>query len=133
MNWVSINTIPNTEEFVLLCYKKSELNNIRYCKVSRVGYFDVNDANITHWMPLPEPPQGFDEWNSIYETLPVKRVLLCYKKDLKSTVNYCVVGKLEDFDGVNKFITHWMPLPEPPQEQRWGGYYDKNWENKLSK
>lgn len=61
--WISVNDrLPETKGFVLVCtenefYKTRNVSKARY----RNGEWRSNGGiwtNVTHWMPLPEPPKG---------------------------------------------------------------------------
>lgn len=60
--WIPVEDgVPDTEEYVLVCTRtKSGKQNIR------IGYYIPEkqywatgmNSNVTHWMPLPDPPGG---------------------------------------------------------------------------
>ena len=67
MKWINIKeNIPKTDEYVLVYDKNLELVyeakllSSRFFYSSRVGYSnDIDkDCSITHWMPLPNPPES---------------------------------------------------------------------------
>jgi hypothetical protein len=50
--WISIkDRLPDTED-VFLCWSK-DLADMMFCYTS-----DFRQMEVTHWMPLPEPPKG---------------------------------------------------------------------------
>lgn len=62
--WISVkDRLP--EDGKVLCVRKSEaFRDRRYVDILNVdhgwfmdGAFVVADGNVTHWMPLPEPPK----------------------------------------------------------------------------
>ena len=62
--WISVKErLP--EDGKVLCVRKSEaFRGRRYVDILNVdhgyfmdGAFVVSDGNVTHWMPLPEPPK----------------------------------------------------------------------------
>lgn len=63
--WIPVSErLPENRGDVLLCRKWwNEIRNPQmgwYNEVSR-GWFDLSNReirNVTHWMPLPEPPKG---------------------------------------------------------------------------
>jgi hypothetical protein len=63
--WISVkDRLPENRDDVLLCRKWwNEIRNPQmgwYNEVSR-SWFDLSNReihNVTHWMPLPEPPKG---------------------------------------------------------------------------
>lgn len=64
-NWISVedNPIPKKGEFLvyfdepLLCARVHSM--VKEGAVGVVaGRFDFDAPNITHWMPLPEPPEA---------------------------------------------------------------------------
>lgn len=61
MEWISVkNELPKKMEYVLLYDSKYHVTHIG-ARVDN-GYYisltmDQSRINITHWMPLPEPPK----------------------------------------------------------------------------
>lgn len=60
--WISVkDRLPETDDRVLVCTvtKKGRQNIITgdYATRSKVWVCGMN-MNVTHWMPLPEPPEG---------------------------------------------------------------------------
>ena len=50
--WISVkDRLPETED-VFLCWSK-DLADMMFCYTS-----DFMQLEVTHWMPLPEPPKG---------------------------------------------------------------------------
>ena len=68
--WISVNVrLPGEYKDVLIYGEKvldkplvgyyiPEWGHIRWTGMSRDGYLYFYDKDITHWMPLPEPPKG---------------------------------------------------------------------------
>ena len=63
MEWISVkDKLPNQNELVL-CYSSSEgvISDSLYSKIGSEIWFNGNKESyrndITHWMPLPEPPK----------------------------------------------------------------------------
>lgn len=61
MNWISVkDRLPKGYRDVLVRYKNASGYRIDitfYCDKSEYGSGWYLPANITHWMPLPEPPK----------------------------------------------------------------------------
>ena len=50
--WISVeDRLPETED-VFLCWSK-DLSDMMFCYTS-----DFKQLEVTHWMPLPQPPKG---------------------------------------------------------------------------
>lgn len=71
MTWININDkLPNPGETVLVF--TNDESDYEYIAPIRLGIIDdrncwyneclgeIEEHNITHWMPLPEPPNGMD-------------------------------------------------------------------------
>ena len=67
--------------------------------------------------------QATSEWISVKDRLPEKyKLVLCYK-DGKTRIGYYIgaeyvkgVAAFADYSHTRSFgVTHWMPLPEPPE------------------
>ena len=65
--WISVkDRLPEAGEFVLLQYAKNNLNPTQHAKnTMAVGRYEYKlflvegcSVNVTHWMPLPQPPKG---------------------------------------------------------------------------
>ena len=66
MKWQPIETAPRDKEIIVYgaCnFPKSQCCG-KFCHIMRIAeVFDANDPevkklNITHWMPLPDPPEA---------------------------------------------------------------------------
>lgn len=63
MEWISIDDqIPNDGQWVLAfrpkAHEKPYLDkNIKICKYFGSNVFEYCIHEVTHWMPLPEPPK----------------------------------------------------------------------------
>ena len=59
MEWISVkDRLPETEDHVLCCTqsKKGDQNIVRgYYRQDGIWVSGMN-SNVTHWMPLPDPP-----------------------------------------------------------------------------
>jgi hypothetical protein len=57
MNWISINEkLPEVGQFVLV-YTETRSFSPTYEMVTKFSKYGFEGAaNVTHWMPLPEPP-----------------------------------------------------------------------------
>lgn len=75
MEWISIKDRLPEKDGRYLCYRRSYVGDGSYCDILRYGtiydsgkrrtfyffdsdYGDVEAGNVTHWMELPEPPEG---------------------------------------------------------------------------
>ena len=66
--WISVNDrLPEKEQKVLVFYKaigeKNRIHNdviATNWRKSNGDFIPVRDYEITHWMPLPEPPKDGD-------------------------------------------------------------------------
>lgn len=61
--WISVNKqLPETYIEVLVCFKADGTNIIafvnRFGKWKNASTDNFIESEITHWMPLPEPPKG---------------------------------------------------------------------------
>lgn len=60
MDWISVkDRLPETEDHVLCCTqsKKGGQNIVRgYYRRDGLWVSGMN-SNVTHWMPLPDPPE----------------------------------------------------------------------------
>ena len=61
--WISVNKqLPETYIEVLVCFKADGTNVIafvnRFGKWKNASTDNFIESEITHWMPLPEPPKG---------------------------------------------------------------------------
>ena len=61
MNWINCkDRLPENDDHVLACTrnKKGQANivNAYYCHQLGTWAAGMN-SNVTHWMPLPEPPE----------------------------------------------------------------------------
>ena len=140
--WVRVEErLPENGQIVLFHQKDGFI----YCAEYFVGkelmspeWFIDNDSwnakVVTHWMPLPAPPElerkptltPLNEWVRVEERLPENgQIVLFHQKD---GFIYCAeyfVGKelmspewFIDNDSWNaKVVTHWMPLPAPPEKE----------------
>lgn len=65
MKWVSVKErLPDNEQWVLCFMENEEFGKFRVFQWSYIDW-QWNDGNewydeedVTHWMPLPEPPKG---------------------------------------------------------------------------
>ena len=59
--WISVNDrLPEGYKDVLVCYKNAvgyRIDITFYCDQCEYGDGWFLPVNITHWMPLPEPPE----------------------------------------------------------------------------
>ncbi len=68
--WISVNDrMPESEDFVLVIASGNPKSNITLQNAYELaeyskeegwifeGWLEWEDANVTHWMPLPEPPK----------------------------------------------------------------------------
>lgn len=99
-----------------------------------VYHEDGTEPDIYDVVPLPEGHGRLTaEWISVKERLPEQnqRVLVC---GVRGGVQICRYWENRDYGGGLQFmfftnkqksitVTHWMPLPEPPEE---GGGGDGN-------
>lgn len=64
MEWISVKErLPNSEEYVLVCLKYGRVrvgryiyNTWNYCSGVFMTELAAGEYAVTHWMPLPEPP-----------------------------------------------------------------------------
>ena len=110
--WISVDErLPELGVDVLV------LQRIGQCEVAWRHVVDGNWMSyaalgeITHWMPLPELPK--QRWIPVEERLPETRdpVLTLWVSGMQS------VKQHDEQHGWNTgaHVTHWMPLPEPPE------------------
>ena len=73
---------------------------------------DGKDTGVhTGWIPASEPPKVYrDEYG-----IPIP--FLAYTEDENLFVTYLVDGKHWGRFGQDLKVTHWMPVPEPPEEE----------------
>ena len=59
--WISVkDRLPNVHQRVLVyCQSKTIEKHVTACMYMG-GYFSRKVRNVTHWMPLPEPPEEDD-------------------------------------------------------------------------
>lgn len=54
-DWISVkDKLPENEKLVLVSYKKRSMDVVWYNHNQKMWM--KNFATVTHWMPLPEPP-----------------------------------------------------------------------------
>ena len=57
MNWISVKErLPEDEEEVLV-FADGKIHLMFYRRVLAVFEECSDESNVTHWMPLPEPPK----------------------------------------------------------------------------
>lgn len=60
--WISVGErTPETSGTYIVCCKEQDLTHVTFAKFyKKLGYWDLKGARtfwkVTHWMPLPEPP-----------------------------------------------------------------------------
>ena len=119
-------TMPNTREKLIELFRESlrysgdycgEIGNCQKCKYDKDGdncgyavradYFIANDVTVQKWIPVSErlPEDG--------------AVVLGYmvSKDYRTIKWKNNTQRWEGLllDYAKEFVTHWMPLPEPPK------------------
>ena len=72
-----------------------------------LAYIQQLEAQVPRWIPVEEmlPPLG--------------EVLICTRGNYVGVAWFHANGKFETGGGLmldTKFVSHWMPLPEPPKE-----------------
>lgn len=79
------------------------------------------DKLSTHPEPQPNESQG-DEWVSVKNRLPEwnTHCLVAYKNETTDCYKVCEIQYGDPWkNGFGlKGVTHWRPLPEPPEEER---------------
>jgi len=56
--WISVKErLPAVGETVLMCYRHHNKYEIVTARFVNGGFIGFWDADVTHWMPLPEPPK----------------------------------------------------------------------------
>ena len=59
-NWIPVGVrLPKSREHVIVCRKDGRVEQGVYLGVN--GWWKVygtNTKSVTHWMPMPEPPEG---------------------------------------------------------------------------
>lgn len=92
------------------------------------GSREYTTAEITHWTTLPDPPRDGEEspWipfsENDKELLEREGEVLIFVPDSPFSHEQSVVTTTFFRDGEwygcyeNEYVTHWMPLPEPPKE-----------------
>ena len=58
--WVSVETPPDEDKYVLCYFKNGNIKTCQYRKVFKMEYVSnaiCETVNITHWQPLPSPPK----------------------------------------------------------------------------
>lgn len=56
--WVSVKErLPAVGETVLIYYRHHDQQSIITARFVNGGFIGFWDADVTHWMPLPEPPK----------------------------------------------------------------------------
>lgn len=67
--WISVkNKLPPSGKSILVHNQHFEHSSIRMAFMTSRGYYDAYECgcgmkldNVTHWMPLPEPPTNQEE------------------------------------------------------------------------
>lgn len=60
--WISVkDRLPETDDTVLVCLQRGGYELGFYSDDSwrslYLSYFETKELDVTHWMPLPEPPE----------------------------------------------------------------------------
>ncbi|WP_180139026.1 MULTISPECIES: DUF551 domain-containing protein [unclassified Acinetobacter] len=72
----------------------------------------INEAGF---LVVPAKAQAVPEWISVKNELPPENILVLGMSQTRSNIfNFYDVMALDEFDEAD--ITHWMPLPDAPQE-----------------
>ncbi|MFB6330554.1 DUF551 domain-containing protein [Acinetobacter variabilis] len=67
------------------------------------------------WMVWQEKAQAVPEWISVKDNLPPENILVLGMSQTRSNIfNVYNVMALDEFEEAE--VTHWMPLPDAPQE-----------------
>ncbi len=98
------------------CFAVQLWDEMDYCKIAE-RWQPWDAVTRPDWCPLHPAP----EWISVEERLPEKRKwVLC----LCRTGSQDVLWRQNDgwyhdhyHQYMSEFVTHWMPLPEPPKEE----------------
>ena len=70
----------------------------------------INEAGF---LVVPAKAQAVPEWISVKNELPPENILVLGMSQTRSNIfNFYDVMALDEFDEAD--ITHWMPLPDPP-------------------
>ena len=105
----------------------------------RIPAADVAEVRRGRWIPCSERLPESDEvwgkyivvyryscpsiWDDISENVSVTVADYCHEQKVWSMAGGEVINALIDSENVHPFascITHWMPLPEPPKEDKNG-------------
>lgn len=123
--WMVIGFCTNTGNSVgcLMC----KISHI--CDSIKANYGDFTDAELDACMEIIAPelveepkPAATPQWISVEDKLPdaFKPVIIC-RKYVKGTLRieqgyWDVNGWWMIYGARVKRVTHWMPMPEPPEE-----------------
>ena len=125
--WMVIGFCANTGDSVgcLMC----KISHI--CESFRANYADFTDAELDACMEIIAPelveepkPAATPNWVSVDDKLPDEfiPVIVCRgikKGTLKVEQGFRDInGWWRVYGSATKRVTHWMPLPEPPEEDR---------------
>jgi hypothetical protein len=56
--WISVKEPPKNGQRVLIWYRKGKAQDVAESRFANGGYIGFWDSEVTHWMPMPEPPRG---------------------------------------------------------------------------
>ena len=113
--WIRVeDEKPDTGQYVLVKHKDGVMQCAQYLisgyddrELWVLDHYYKEQGEITHWMPLPEPP------DKRYQCRYADGDGVCSKLSGNGEIIYCVEGPCPYmFDEVS----YWMPLPEPPKE-----------------
>ncbi|PDO09225.1 MAG: hypothetical protein BLM47_13755 [Candidatus Reconcilbacillus cellulovorans] len=54
--WFSVKEPPKNGQRVLIWYRKGKTQDVAESRFANGGYIGFWDSEVTHWMPMPEPP-----------------------------------------------------------------------------
>ncbi|MFA5458310.1 MAG: DUF551 domain-containing protein [Synergistaceae bacterium] len=139
--WIPVSErLPEVGEAVLIAYRIGRKWYIARARMNKEGQFRFtkNTKPVTHWMPLPESPIVYgkvcidqltahyaterqdDKWIPVSERLPDnwKSVLTIdiskSTRDMVTAFYNPETSLWSSHFSCDLWVTHWMPLPEPP-------------------
>ena len=90
--------------------KGKKMNKV--CKTC--GGFDI--CIMGHAGRTAECPEWRPKWIPVSERLPIEEDAIDGGFVLANTEEKVIIALWSDVCRFNEFVTHWMPLPEPPKE-----------------